>query len=77
MPCERRGKWFGGCKFEPRYDLGAADLTPFESIKATSSALFETMRTKTYRGDVCVRCGAIINHPLDIPGKIDANQAGS
>jgi hypothetical protein len=60
--CSRQGRWIGGCKFEARYDLGPADLSRFESLSGGRVVSFmETLRSKTYRGDVCVRCGKIVN----------------
>lgn len=56
--------WFGSHKFEPRYDLGAADLSPFftgrvDTFKADAVSI-EKMRTKTYVHDICIRCGKTI-----------------
>lgn len=60
--CERRGKWIGGCRFEPRYDLSPADLSRFETLSGNVAGSFmEKLRAKTYRGDVCVRCGSVVN----------------
>ena len=60
--CSRLGALFGGCRFEARYDLGPADISGFESIKGNGASSFlEKLRTKTYRGDVCVRCGKTVN----------------
>lgn len=51
----------GHHKFEPRYDLGPADLSAFESISGYGTgSIFEKMRSKTYVRDVCVRCGETI-----------------
>lgn len=62
MDCDRKGKWVRGCKFEPRYDLGPADITPFKTFKGTGAGSFlEKLRKKTYRGDVCVTCGKLVN----------------
>lgn len=55
--CPRFNKWIRGCKFEPRYDQGPADLTRFESLKGAGAGFMETLRQKTYRNDVCIRCG--------------------
>ena len=61
MDCDRKGKWIRGCKFEPRYDLGPADFSAFTSIKSANSNFAESLRKKTYRGDVCVTCGKLVN----------------
>lgn len=56
LPCSS----FWGHRFEARYSLGAA---PPMSVKAGGAdpaditAYMDTMRTKTYHGDICVRCG--------------------
>jgi hypothetical protein len=57
--CKRQGKWIGGCKFEPRYDLSRADMSSFTEIRGGFN--LEPLREKTYRGDVCVRCGKTVN----------------
>jgi hypothetical protein len=59
MTCPREGKFIGGCKFEPRYDLGEPDLSEFTKLTASPEAL-NALRTKTYVKDVCVRCGKTI-----------------
>lgn len=52
---------FGSHKFEARYDLSAADLSPFQSIHGLFAARFaQAMRSKTYVRDVCVKCGRTI-----------------
>lgn len=48
-----------GHSFTPRYDKSAAVL-PERLTKASEDAL-ESMRTITYRGDICKRCGVITN----------------
>lgn len=59
--CLNKKKFFGGCKFEPRYDLGPADISRFESISGTGAVtMFEKLRAKTYVHDICVRCGKIV-----------------
>jgi len=62
--CPRLGKWIGGCRFEPRYDLGPADLSSFDTLEGRGSlALVEKMRAKTYVHDVCTTCGKIVRRP--------------
>ena len=51
--------FFGSHKFEPRYDLGPADFTPFETFKGSAHTM-EKLRTKTYVRDVCTKCGKTI-----------------
>ena len=51
--------WWGSHKFEPRYDLGPADFTPFETFKGSAHTM-EKLRTKTYVRDVCTKCGKTI-----------------
>lgn len=57
--CPRLGKW-NGCCFKARYDLSAADLSQFESIKCIGKDFAEVLRKKTYVRDVCIRCGRTI-----------------
>jgi hypothetical protein len=57
--------WFGSHKFEPRYDLGPADVSKFESISGGRAVSFmETLRSKTYVHDVCIKCGEVIIRPV-------------
>jgi hypothetical protein len=73
--CPRLGKLFGGCGFEARYDLGPCVAT-FETIQGVGAGDFmEKYRAKIYRGDVCVRCGKIVNGPLDTKRQISPHQA--
>lgn len=58
--CNRKDKWFRGCKFEPRYDVGAPDLSQFESIARMTSTYLEKFRKQTYVKDVCTTCGKVI-----------------
>lgn len=58
--CYRLGKLIGGCKFEPRYDLGPPDLSRFTSMKNAHPEFFEALKPKTYVHDVCIRCGTIV-----------------
>jgi len=61
MTCPREGRWIGGCKFEPRYDLGQADFSAFTSLKGHDVVeLADKLRKKTYVKDVCVRCGKTV-----------------
>ena len=60
--CERKGKFFGGCKFEARYDIGEPTMT----LKGTMTGYdfreaLEAIKPKTYVHDVCVTCGKTIN----------------
>ena len=69
MKPECRG-WFGRlrCRFEARYDLGAADT--IEVDKATFRALeamIDGSRSRTYVCDVCVACGEQRMRPKDTP----------
>jgi hypothetical protein len=65
--CPRLGKWFGGCRFEARYDL-----TPAKSLQdifgnceqatfnGSVQGVLEKTRAKTYVRDVCTVCGKTI-----------------
>ena len=53
--------WFGAHRFEPRYDLGPADVHLFKSISGGGAPAFvEKMRTKVYVRDICTKCGKTI-----------------
>lgn len=55
--CPLFGKWFGACKFEPRYSYGPSTWKPEYYLGTQGLAHEEAHRTKTYVHDVCVRCG--------------------
>lgn len=60
IDCLRAGKWFGGCRFEARFDLpefkpGNAQGTVYGVLQ-----MIEHSRAKIYVRDVCVRCGKTI-----------------
>lgn len=58
--CPYRGKLFGGCRFEPRYDLGPGAYPPVEfSNDEYLHEMMKEARAKTYVQDICVRCGEI------------------
>lgn len=65
--CPNANRWFRRCKFQARYDI--VEPTPaLESIIMTQWAASETDKDRlitksTYRGDVCVRCGRVVNEP--------------
>lgn len=55
-------------KYEPRYDLGTADVQGFkvEGISlAGLRSILETLCTRTYVRDVCIKCGHIIERQKD------------
>jgi len=61
--CPREGRWFGGCRWEPRYDV-EAPTKALESILARQWSTTEEDRARlvrraTYRGEACTRCGRI------------------
>ena len=49
-----------GHRYEPRYDLGKADLSAFKSFSGMRNKSLELFRTKTYVHDICVRCGDVV-----------------
>ncbi len=54
MDCERKNKWWRGCKFEPRYD---SRLPNGLEMNWGSSSHLEAIKDKTYVADICVTCG--------------------
>lgn len=64
--CERKGKRFGGCRFEPRYDVGEPNTAKIGRISyymSDAADLIEACRSSTYVHDVCVRCGQTAVRP--------------
>lgn len=64
--CSRKGKWFGGCRFEPRYDVGEPDTSKLGKVEhylADAAEIVQACRPSTYIHDVCVRCGKIAAPP--------------
>ena len=61
--CPRFGKWIGGCKFEPRYDVGPPDFSAFTRFKNMHAGFAETLKPEKYICDVCVRCGKTTKNP--------------
>lgn len=70
--CPRFGKWFGGCRFEPRYDTpaplhGLSDgfwtTITIDGIKADADKVraLTGAPVKKYVRDVCVRCGKAVD----------------
>lgn len=55
--CERKGKWFSSCKFEPRYDVGPPVFSRVTKVYGDISKIIEAMKPRTYVKDVCVHCG--------------------
>jgi len=61
MTCPRLGMLFGGCKFSPRYDVGAPKIDgDLRGNAGDVVALVETSKPKTYVRDVCETCGKTI-----------------
>jgi hypothetical protein len=56
--CARKGKWIGGCRFEPRYDV-SEPIFP-STLKSVDRFIAEEWRRKTYIGEACVTCGKFI-----------------
>lgn len=66
--CPRLGKLIGGCRFEPRYDCGAPDLSRFDTLSGGGvPTLIEALKPTTYVHDICVTCGKIVDRPRAIP----------
>lgn len=60
--CNRAGRLFGGCRFSPRYDLGAptVNLGNASGEAAGLALVMEASKPKTYVRDVCERCGKTV-----------------
>lgn len=56
--CERRNKWIGGCKFEPRYHTEPPQKLAWElSVSLYANDHIRALTRKVYVCDVCTRCG--------------------
>lgn len=52
----------GNHHFQPRYSYGACPPVPAQGRTQKDVLSFiEAMTPKTYHGDVCVHCGAVVN----------------
>jgi len=59
--CPRFGKLFGGCRFEPRYDVGSPALNgDFNGAAGAVVMALEASKPSTYVRDVCVTCGKTV-----------------
>lgn len=67
--CERIGKWIGGCRFEPRYDVGEpkihGKITGYDL-----PAVLEASKPKTYIHDICIRCGKIVKPEVVVTNEL-------
>ncbi len=58
--CPRLGRWIGGCRFRPRYDVVGGDReTEFVQIALGVMQAQTRQLRKTYLGDVCETCGTM------------------
>lgn len=53
VECPRAGRWFGGCKWEGRYDTHF----PNRPIRNVTVRALSRLKERTYVRDACVRCG--------------------
>lgn len=63
--CERKNKWWRGCKFEARYSRPAFPnlmswMNGNSIVLREDIAAIEAQRPIIYEGDVCVRCGKFV-----------------
>lgn len=63
LNCPRIDRWFGSCRFEPRYSV---DI-PIKNLEAMGAHLdlmneyqLEALSSETYICDVCIRCGKMV-----------------
>lgn len=57
--CARIDKWFGGCRFEPRYDEKPRDYH-VGNYEGSLTSLRKYMTLEVYVHDICIRCGRIV-----------------
>lgn len=72
--CERSRRWFGSCRFEPRYDEPMLSETEralgrdgkWVLIPGTTSVTWETppLGERVYVHDICIRCGKVVNRTI-------------
>ncbi len=64
MTCERKGKWFGACNFEPRYDHEPPKRLRFDYDELVFSEeaadIIKQYTKRTYVHEICTTCGKII-----------------
>lgn len=55
--CSRKGKWFGGCNFQARFDAAF----PERGFKIdTFNGVVDDLKDKKYVRDICTTCGKAI-----------------
>ena len=66
--CENKGRWWNGCKFEPRYDRHSENealnnkLTMQWALSDADKVLLSNnIESVIYVHDVCIRCGKVSN----------------
>jgi hypothetical protein len=62
IPCPRRDKWFRGCRFEPRYEEGAAQIGNLQTVDGPDAVdLVRAFRPRNYVHDICIVCGKVVD----------------
>jgi hypothetical protein len=67
--CKGIAGWLFGHKYEARYSFGKPTVDPTKSDSFWGNLVFSSdiagivsaSKPRTYHGDVCVRCGDVIN----------------
>lgn len=68
--CPNQGSFFGGCRFEPRYDTrpaspeavkAAIDSLTAENYEFDPEELAEALSSQQYVRDICTTCGKVID----------------
>lgn len=74
--CPRVGKFFGGCRFEPRYDepilsemQRMTGSSSWHKVEGTNNVTWQDdpLGERRYVQDVCVRCGKIAQRTPNTP----------
>lgn len=64
VSCPRAGKWIRGCRFEGRWEYGAARVLTHSELTNTlfgdTPNALRAVRAATYVRDVCVTCGRTV-----------------
>ena len=60
MICPRNGRWFGGCRFEARYDVPIVDTATQYPAWVTGGVVRPGALMSVYIHDICVKCGKVV-----------------
>lgn len=59
MACKRAGRWLGGCRFEPVYNVTPPSMKGVKGPTKGLLALFDSLSKRDFIGMACTRCGHV------------------